>query len=205
VPGCLAAQFLNAMTQNHEVSNSIIKKEADSILFEKGLIDILSSIGTPYVHGSYLLDLMTWKDLDIYLQVDNISISDFFILGEKICHSFAPVKMSFRNEFIGKTQGLPYGLYWGVYLGNERAGAWKIDIWTVNESECQNLLQYCHRIKQKLTPEFSQRILEIKSTCWRDAEFRRAYSSSDIYKAVLDNNVSTVEEFKKYIKLNPAG
>lgn len=190
------------MTQNQDDINAIIKNEADSMLFEKGLIDILSSFGTPYVHGSYLLDLMTWRDLDIYLQVENFSITDFFMLGEKICHSFEPLKMSFRNELKGKTQGLPNGLYWGVYLGNERAGAWKIDIWAVNQLECQNLLKYCHIIKQKLTPEFARRILEIKSACWRDAEFRRVYSSSDIYTAVLDNNVTTIDGFKNYIKFN---
>jgi hypothetical protein len=30
--------------------------------------------------------------------------------------------MSFRNELIAKTKGLPTGLYWGIYFGNERAG-----------------------------------------------------------------------------------
>jgi hypothetical protein len=102
--------------------NLNIKREADAILYEKGLINILHSFGTPYVHGSYLLDLMTWRDLDIYLQADDISIPDFFVLGERICSLFSPVKMSFRNELKAKTKGLPTGLYWGIYLGKERAG-----------------------------------------------------------------------------------
>jgi hypothetical protein len=37
--------------------------------------------------------------------------------------------MHYRDETIARTPGLPSGLYWGVYLGNERDGAWKIDIW----------------------------------------------------------------------------
>ena len=188
------------MSDRHQNLNVFIKREADVILYEQGLIDILNSFGTPYVHGSYLLDLMTWRDLDIYLQVDDISTTDFFALGEKICSSFAPVKMNFRNELKAKTKGLPAGLYWGIYFGNERAGAWKIDIWAVSTSECQKLMQYCSKLKQKLNGEAVQRILEIKCECWRDAEYRRSYSSSDIYEAVLDNNVTTMEEFREYLK-----
>jgi hypothetical protein len=192
------------MNKSYQNLNTSIKKEADEILHEKGLLNILNSFGTPYVHGSYSLDLMTWRDLDIYLQADDISTTDFFVLGEKICSSFTPVKMSFRNELKGKTKGLPEGLYWGIYLGNERAGAWKIDIWAVSPLECERLLNYSTSIKQKLNAKAVERILEIKSECWRDAEYRRSYNSSDIYKAVLENNVTTVEGFKEYLKmLNP--
>jgi hypothetical protein len=188
------------MRSNHQHLNSIIKKEADEILYQKGLLEILHAFGIPHVHGSYLLDLMTWRDLDIYLQSDSISETEFFKLGEQVCSAFAPVKMSYRNERNANTPGLPPGLYWGVYLGNERAGAWKIDIWAVTAQECQQRLHYCDSIKEKLTPEAAQTILEIKSTCWTDADYRRSYSSADIYKAVLENNIATVEEFTNHIR-----
>lgn len=180
--------------------NLLIKKEADEILYEKGLIDVLNSFGTPHIHGSYALDLMTWRDLDIYLQVDAVSESDFFMLGGKICAIFKPVKMSFRNELIAKTPGLPAGLYWGVYLGNERAGAWKIDIWAVSTSEFQKLAEYTGKIMQKLTASGISHILKIKSQCWRDPEYRRTYNSTDIYKAVLEDNVTNITEFKNYLE-----
>ncbi len=184
--------------------NSLIKKEADEILFEKGLFKLLSSFGTPHIHGSYALNLMTWRDLDIYLQADEISETDFFVLGSKICSVFAPVKMHFRNELIARTNGLPFGLYWGIYLGNERSGAWKIDIWTVNASECKRCNDYCVGIKKKLTPESILRILDIKSQCWKDPEYRRSYNSMDIYDAVLEKGVEDIEGFKSYLKIKVA-
>jgi hypothetical protein len=180
--------------------NSLIKKEADEILYEKGLFRILSSFGTPHISGSYALDLMTWRDLDIYLETDNIPETEFFVLGGKISTVFQPVKMSFRNERIARTKGLPAGLYWGVYLGNERTGAWKIDIWAVSSAECQRLVEYCSDIKQKLTPATAIQILDIKSQCWQDPAYRRSYSSMDIYKAVLEKNVTGMEAFKDYLK-----
>ena len=180
--------------------NSAIKAEADEIFLNHGLLDILNSFGTPHITGSYALGLMTWRDLDIYLQVDNFSQTDFFKLGGKISAAFNPVKMSFRNELIAQTKGLPTGLYWGIYFGNERAGDRKVDIWAVSATECRRLIQYCTAIQQKLTPETISKILNIKSQCWQDPEYRRSYSSADIYDAVLEKNVSSIESFRKYLK-----
>ena len=180
--------------------NQLIKKEADKILNEGGLIDILNFYGTPHIQGSYALDLMTWRDLDIYLEGGSISESVFFEMGSQICTAFNPVKMSFRNERISKTPGLPKGLYWGIYLGNERAGAWKIDIWSIDSLEFQKLLDYHDSLQKKLTTNTVLKILEIKSKCWMDPEYRRSFNSSDIYRAVLENNVEDIDEFKNYLK-----
>src|SRR5262245_35172030 len=103
--------------------------EADDILDKKGLRKILNQYGVVHITGSYSLGLMTWRDLDIYLEAEDLIEQDFFELGWDIVSLLQPVKMSFRNERIAKTKGLPVGLYWGVYLGDEKKGAWKIDIW----------------------------------------------------------------------------
>jgi hypothetical protein len=190
---------LNSMNSSLSDLSLVIKKEADDILFERGLLNILHSFGEPHVSGSYTLGLMTWRDLDIYLEADDFSTADFFLLGSKICSLLSPVKMSYRNELIAKTNGLPAGLYWGIYLGNERAGAWKIDIWAVSTPECQQRIKYCTEIEQKLTPETIAIILEIKSLCWQDPAYRRSYSSATIYDAVLEKNITGIEAFRTYL------
>jgi hypothetical protein len=179
--------------------NLEIKKEADEILYKKGLFSILSAFGLPYVTGSYSLDLMTWRDLDIYLQADELTETDFFGLGCRISSAFKPVKMSFRNERIAQTKHLPHGWYWGVCLGDERAGAWKIDIWVVDTAECQRLVRFCTDIKQQLTPAATVSILSIKSQCWQDSAYRRSYTSLDIYRAVLEGQVRDVEGFRRWL------
>ena len=184
------------------MTNSRIKTEASKILHEDGLMNILNQFGKPHIAGSYSLDLMTWRDLDIYLEVETISESAHFSLGEKIATTFHAVKMSYRNELSGKTPGLPSGLYWGVYLGNERAGAWKFDIWVVNVEECDRLLKYCSDIQNRLTEDSKRIILDIKSQCWQDPNYRKSYTSSDIYDAVLEHKVTGIEDFVTYIKSN---
>ncbi len=182
--------------------NRQIKEEADDILYSQGLFAILSKYGVPHITGSYSLNLMTWRDLDIYIQNENMSEAEFFQLGAEINKKYNPVKMSYRNERITQTKGLPPGLYWGVYSGNERNGAWKIDIWAVDENECRRLLKFCDDIAAKLTLFTKQIILTIKSSCWQDPEYRRSYTSNDIYKAVLDNEVTSLEEFRSYLERN---
>ena len=182
--------------------NEAIKKEADTMLHEKGLLALLRSFGTPHVSGSYALDLMTWRDLDIYLEVEELNESRFFSLGGQLASLLMPVKMSFRNETIAKTPGLPEGLYWGIYLGNERKGAWKIDIWAVLTAECKRLLDYCAAIQGKLNEQKATQILAIKSRCWQDPEYRRSYSSMDIYTAVLDEGIRDMEGFERYRRSN---
>src|SRR5438874_1091255 len=83
---------------------------------------------------------------------------------------------------------------------NERDGAWKIDIWVVDKIECERLLNYCTNIQNKLTPEKSFHILDIKSQCWKDPEYRRSYSSTDIYDAVLERGITTINAFREYLK-----
>ena len=92
------------------------------------------------------------------LEVENLKRD--FKMGSEIATAFQPVKMSFRNERIAKTKGLPNGLYWGIYLGNERKGAWKIDIWAMSKKECGERIQFCKELERKLTPEAKQTILE---------------------------------------------
>lgn len=183
--------------------NKTIKKEANQILHEKKLFDILTAFGNPHLSGSYSLDLMTWRDLDIYLEVEEMTEEEFFWLGTKICKTLSPLRMHFRNEKLAKSEGLPNGLYWGIYLGDERKGAWKIDIWAISTVECKRLVNYCKNIKQQLDASTISSILEIKSQCWQDPEYRRSYGSGEIYDAVLNHAIKDVISFKSH--LNRAG
>lgn len=187
------------MSENLIHLDKQIHAEANEILDEKGLRKILASYGTVHVTGSYALGLMTWRDLDIYLANDRISEFDFFTLGREIVDAFQPVKMSFRNERVVKTQGLPAGLYWGIYLGDERKGAWKIDVWALDPVECTKRLKFCDDLAKKISPGARSKILDIKSQCWTDPHYRKLYTSNDIYTAVLENRAHDLESFKIYL------
>jgi len=182
------------------ILNEQLHNEADDILDKKGLRKILDPYGIVHVTGSYSLGLMTWRDLDIYLENGNLTGPIFFELGKDIVSLLQPVKMSFRNERIAKTKGLPLGLYWGVYAGDETKGSWKIDIWGLDSNECEERLRFCNQIAERITPDSKIKILEIKSRCWMDPLYRKFYTSNDIYTAVLEKHVHDVESFKLYLQ-----
>ena len=55
-----------------EKLNLALISEASTILYDYNLLEILEKYGTPNINGSYSLQLMTWRDLDIHLENDEI-------------------------------------------------------------------------------------------------------------------------------------
>jgi hypothetical protein len=178
----------------HLSVNTELRAEADRLL-ASGLRDLLETFGTVHVTGSYALELMTWRDLDIHIVREDLDRHAFFELGGRIATLLQPHRMHYRDETIEQTPDLPSGLYWGIYLGDERKGAWKIDIWTSSAADFEPTKRYGERLLARLTPETREAILAIKSACWQHPDYRRGFSSADIYAAVLDHGVKDAERF----------
>ncbi len=178
-----------------------LRQEADTLLHGRGLLPILARYGAVHVAGSYALHLMAWRDLDVYLEAGAITVADRFSLGAQVAAALEPVHMSYRNERLARTPDLPVGLYWGAYLGDERAGAWKLDIWAMGEPEYRPLAAVQDGIAGRLTPQTRRAILEIKGALWRHPEYRRSFGSMDIYTAVLEHGVRDLPGFREHAKL----
>ena len=181
-------------------SDKSIRCEADKLLEETGLRKLLSQYGHVHVAGSYLLQLMTWRDLDMYVEAEEVvSVRDFFALGGRIAELLRPTKMFFDNNILAGRELLPRGLYWGIRLGDLSQGAWKIDIWMVDTKTCRELLGYIDQISQRLTPQSRQQIMSIKSEFCQHPRYRKNFSGTTIYQAVLEDGVTTSDEFFGYL------
>jgi hypothetical protein len=80
------------------------------------------------------------------------------------------------------------------------AQTWKVDIWAMKSAECAVLLARESHMAGKLTVASRPIILNIKKACWKHSEYRRGFSSADIYHAVLEEHVTTLAEFRDYLK-----
>ena len=176
--------------------------EAHTILYDYRLLEILKKYGNPIVHGSYSLNLMAWRDLDIYLENDELDAKDFFNLGMDIATELKPRRMSYRNEYIGKTPNLPKGLYWGVYTTLEFPDEWKIDIWAMDSDQIRSQCRRLQDLKPRITEKNRLIILMIKSHFCKHSEYRKRFSSADIYKSVIEENIESVQEFSRWLKEN---
>ena len=175
-----------------------LRAEADALL-DKGLREVLATYGEAHVVGSYSMKLMAWRDLDVHLVMQPLDRKTFFELGGRLAALLTPERVHYRDETEGRSAGLPNGLYWGVYLGDERQGAWKLDIWATDARGLDRVVSYCRGIERRLSVSTRETILMIKSQCWQHAEYRRSFASGDIYEAVLDHGVRSVESFWTFL------
>ena len=176
-----------------------LRREADEILDSKGLRSLLEKYGQVHVSGSYTLQLMVWRDLDIMIESPDMTVPSFFELGERVTSLLDPWKMFFANNCDHHQTEYPIGLYWGVRLGALSKGFWKIDLWCFDAETCSAKMQQCFATKAKLTPESRLVILELKSQLWNHPQYRDQITSQDIYDAVLDHGVMDLDVFWEYI------
>jgi hypothetical protein len=188
------------MTDSLISQDAVLRTEADGLLSSTGLRGLLSRSGIVHVSGSYALRLMTWQDLDIYLEAPGITVSQFFALGGRIAELLHPWKMFFTNNRARLDAKYPPALYWGIRLGDIRKGAWKIDLWALEAPACRLALESCDQIAARLTMESRQVILALKEQLWQHPDYRDTITSKTIYDAVLDGRVTDLDAFWAFVR-----
>ncbi len=188
------------MSQNNYLEKqNILQTQAGNVLTNLNLIGELSKYGEVKIVGSVALGLMTWPDIDIDL-ISNKEINekDFF---EIIKYTFSQknikqlILIDNRSSF---EKNRPQSMYLGI-IYKLNGIDWKIDIRYLNSSEAW-AEKDIEKIKTKLTEDKIKTILEIKTFFHNHPKYRKEFSGYDIYNAVLDNNISTVEEFSNLLK-----
>ena len=175
--------------------SKIIKVEADDLLVNLDLLKILQNFGEVIITGSYSLDLMIKRDLDISLVNENMSIGKFFELGQSLNVCLNPHSMYFRSTIMKPIDNRPpNSLYWGV-----QTEYWKIDLWQVPKFYAEESIEYINNFKNKLTPAKREIVLTIKHTLLNNSDYGRKYSSKELYKAVLENDVKNLDEFLDFL------
>ncbi len=182
---------------------AILQSEAKKVLDALGILTFLSEFGRVEVVGSYALGLMTWRDVDIDLAVDEIREDDFF----------QAVRFMFGRESIKRLvladnrnvesdladRGIPASLYLGVFVAAVDGGEWKIDIRFVEGGDIRTK-NYLEQIKSRLTDEKRLKILEIKdAVCLHPKYQKKEICGVDVYTSVLDDGVTDVEGFEKFL------
>src|SRR4051812_10236544 len=84
---------------NLESQDQQLRAEADALLSQHGILDILRQFGVAHLSGSYSLQLMTWRDLDIYLEMQPLDSARFLDLGRELGQALKPRKLWFTDHF----------------------------------------------------------------------------------------------------------
>ena len=173
------------------------KNNADKLLYDFGLLNELKNYGTPYIVGSYAMDLMAWNDLDIYVSNEAMSKEKLYELTSFILRTFHPVWYEAKKDVMdGKTA-------WFHGFETEILGELcNVDIWFFDNDTITKVLDFSKNIKQKLlfNPELKEIVINIKQSLIENEQYGfDKFSSMDVYKAVFEDNVRSYKGFtEKY-------
>ena len=179
-----------------------LRDEAAGLLDQYGLLSGIGGYGPTHVIGSYALDLMTWRDIDIYVQLpDERDIPTFFRIGDTIANRFEAIRMVYSNMFIRTDQDFQSGLYWNIRLLH-RGQTWKVDLWGYGEAEYSEKMDGFQELRRTLEPADRLAVLRIKDVVCHWEQYRMGVYSVHIYDAVANHGVATVDEFKDWLRLH---
>ncbi|HEV2655936.1 MAG TPA: hypothetical protein VGT82_13305 [Ktedonobacteraceae bacterium] len=177
----------------------LLQEEAQSVLKELNLIELLSAGGSIRQTGSSVLGLMVWRDIDLAVSSPGLSIERAFqIMHPLLTHSRVKHVRYFHQSGDFKLTGLDERYYFMVFYEGYESAEWKVDIsfWLGEGIHPEPVHE---AIEQQLTPETRLTILRIKNAWYQLPTYRSEVYSTDIYDAVLQHGVRTLAQFDQYL------
>lgn len=174
-----------------------IKANADRILYEFGLLKKLEEIEKTHIIGSYRMNMMACNDLDIDIENNNMSQDKLYELTAFIINNFQPVWYEGKEEINDKGKKV-----WFLGFETKITGElWNIDLWFFDRETIKEAEAYCDMIIQNTTQIQKDTIIRIKrELIVRGLYCDEKYKSLDVYRAVMENDVKTIDEFLTEVK-----
>ena len=174
------------------MNNTERKKNADRLLYEFGLLEKLEEYGTAHIIGSYRMDMMAWNDLDIDIENDTMSLDKLYTLSSYIINTFSPIWYEAKEERTPEGKRVWFHGFETKILGE----LWNVDLWFFDKETIRQAGLYCDSIASKASPMQKSIIIDIKNELIARGLYSfEQYKSIDVYKAVIDCNIKTTDEF----------
>lgn len=172
-----------------------IRDKADELIYQSGLMEILQKYGTVSIVGSYKMEVMTWNDLDIYLDIAEFSSDKYYDMVSELIGMLSPVRF---DGFMETDKKL-------IFLGLETkmtGESWNIDIWWKDKADIEDSMAYaCELIKKmEQNPELKKAVIKIKQDLINRKLYgldkgKVHYHSKEIYDAVFEKGILSTEQF----------
>ncbi len=180
---------------------AMLQNEAQVVVKELNLVRLLSNAGLVRLHGSSVLGLMTWRDIDVGVSSPRVSIERVYeVMMPLLTHPHVK-QVRYINEggsFNSTGLSRDERYFFMVLYDSGAESDWKIDIsfWLDEGVHSEPIHDM---VEQKLTSETRLAILRIKDVWWKQPSYRQEVSSVDIYDAVLQHGVRALDEFDQYL------
>src|SRR5487761_664487 len=114
-----------------------LQREADEVIGDLELVELLAAVGRPVRTGSSALGLMVQRDIDVTVICDSLDIAPVTAIGCALASHPRVHRVLFRNDTgaWNTDPRYPDGLYLGPLYRTSAGGDRTLDIWFVDEPE----------------------------------------------------------------------
>lgn len=174
------------------MDSQLIRRNADRILYEHGLLEMLRAIGTPHIVGSYSMDMMAWNDLDVDIKNDEMDLPKLYRLTGQILETFRPSWYEAKEERTPEGKTVWFHGFEAVVDGE----LWNVDLWFFDRETIAAAERYCSRTAAAASAAQKEQIIAIKQGLLeRDLYAFDKFRSMDVYRAVLKERIQSIHEF----------
>ena len=158
---------------------------------------IQETVGPVEIAGSVALDLMVWRDIDLYTRLDADDAPRLLAalpgLGEVLGRLGQPVaRAAYRDEHLERDPAFPDAP--GLYLGLTTAGGWKLDLWGWDGPSHATQRRRHAELAAALERADRDLVLRLKDA----VHGRQDYRSTEVYDFVLANAGDSLEDFERF-------
>jgi hypothetical protein len=170
-------------------------RQALAVVDDLALVERWGRVGRVVLVGAVSYDLVVSPDVDFEVFTDGVpKVSDGFAVAAHLAEHRRIRKVRFTNALASVDQGL----YWQFLYRSDDATEWKVDVWMLASDHPGPLSTWMiEPMRQALTPESRRRILRLKEARTRGEV--DGVASIDIYRAVLEDGVDSVDELRAYL------
>ncbi|UYB38609.1 hypothetical protein SLV14_000990 [Streptomyces sp. Je 1-4] len=185
-----------------------LQAEADAVAADLDLVRLLSTRGEAVRVGSAALGLMVLPDLDITVVCPELEADTRRAvagIGAELAVHDRVRQVTFRDDTgeWNTDPRYPDGLYLNIHYRSRAGRDWTLDIWFVDEPDRQPDLAHARTLPPRLTDAHRAAILRIKQVLASRAGAR--VPSYEVYRAVLDGEVTTADAFDEWYAAEQAG
>jgi|GEM_PF-4693787 len=174
--------------------NDLLKKEIIDLDKKTGLSTLLKKYGKLHTTGSYVYDLMAWRDYDVVLELPELENSIVYTIVKEIGTTVSPDELKILNNIDNRKSNRPTGYWVGIYIDS-----WKIDLWIMDSFNSQKEVENTAKLNSLLMDINKNKLIEIKQELSKDKDYHVKFSSVDLYNSYVYGNVRTVKEFYEWL------
>ena len=179
-----------------------LKSQAENFLTYHGIEKILQKYLCIHYTGSFLYNLMCWRDIDIAFEYKDHDVKKAFnYIFSELIKKNEVIDIHYMDGVNFKTRkGLPKGYYLGFDMFDSAINdKWKVDMWFLDEEHFKDKVKFDGEMKSRLTLSKMKKIIKLKFKYMGNSNRVPSLISYHIYQAFLFKGLEKDQDIVEYI------